>query len=158
MKLYTKILPLFLVFSAVTSVWAHEKQEESVTMPAAVKQAHACHCGPIEHWFHKVCVQRYIAQFPECGLQANYDTEGVAENIIEAINLFAADIIFVAQDGSAIIPELNAKGKLILPLGKNPDVKLCKQILRKVDATTDLPAQVLYQEWTQLLQAMKFVE
>lgn len=164
MKLHTKFLSIVLMSAGIVA-HSHDhhnqstevSQQTSAPVDAAVAapHVHACACGPVEHWFQKSCVNNYIAQFPNCGLLPKDDTEGLAKNIVDAINLLAADILFVAQDGTPIIPVINAKGKLALPVSKNPDVKLCKQILRKVDVTTTLTAQELYEQWKQALQAAK---
>ncbi len=150
MKLYTKVLSLILVLSSVAPVWAHEQEQAPVvaTMPSAVSP---CHCVPTEHWFHKTCVKNYNKQFPQADLPENNDTEGLPANVLQAIEMLASDIAFVAQDGTAIIPVLNAKGKLILPMSKNADYVLCKTILHNVDVTTTLTAQELYEQWTQAL-------
>ena len=129
--------------------------EQNVTIEVAVPHVHTCSCGPTEHWFHKACVKNYNKQFLQAGLSENFDTEGLPANILQAIEMLAQDISFVTQDGMAIAPELNAKSKLVLKMGKNQDYVLCKQILKQVDLQTTLTAEELYQQWSDALLAMK---
>ena len=162
MKFNTIVLSLLLV-SVVTI--ADDKNVTTLveTLSSAVETvvapvAHKCECGPTEHWFFKACVQNYIAQFPLAGLIANNDTEGLSENLVQAINMLAKNIAYVDQDGKAITPELNLKGGLFLPMIKSLDFRLCKEILRNVDVATTLTAQELYQQWSDQLKTMKFAK
>ena len=166
MKLYTKVLNILLI-SAFAIAHSHNQDQaqqeiaatiieiSSTVEPVIAPQAHKCACGPMEHWFLKSCVNKYIAQFSGCGLLENNDSEGLSENILQAIAMLVNDIEFVDKDGMPIIPELNAKGKLSLSMGKNKDFKLCKEILSHVDMTTTLTAKELYQQWTEALESMK---
>ena len=161
MKFNTKILSIALM-SAVSLVIAQNNPhtiisslENIITDAVVAPQAHKCVCGPMEHWFFKSCVNAYIAQFPGCGLLENNDSEGLSENILQAMAMFVNDIKFVDKDGMPIIPELNAKGKLSLSMSKNPYFKLCKEILSHVEMTTTLTAEELYQQWTEALESMK---
>jgi hypothetical protein len=154
------IFGLILVASVIFLVAGDSQQnnltlESNATIEVVVPQVHACACGPTEHWFHKACVKNYNKHFPQAGLPENFDTEGLSANVLQAIEMLAQDISFIAQDGTAIVPELNAKGKLILKMLNNPDYVLCKQILKLVDLQTTLTAQELYQQWSDSLHAMK---
>lgn len=120
-----------------------------------VQQVKKCSCGPTEHWFYKACVKNYNKQFIDACLPENNDTEGLATNVLQAIELLAADMLFVDENGTLIIPALNAKGNLMLSMSKNNDYMLCKQILRDVDISTTLTAQELYYQWSQALKLMK---
>lgn len=163
MKLHTKFLSIVLMSAGIVA-HSHDEQNlpteitqtsASVDATVTAPHVHTCSCGPTEHWFKKSCVNNYIAQYPNCGLLPKDDTEGLPSNIVEAINLLAADILFVDQDGSLITPHLNAKGKLIISFGKNQDFKLCQNIMHHVDVTTTLTAQELYAQWKQALQVAK---
>ena len=114
-----------------------------------------CACGPAEHWFYKVCVKNYVAQYPDAGFIVSYDSEGLSDNLVQAIEMLAADMQFVDSDNNVIVPTVSAKGNLLLPMSKNVAYKLAKSILHKVDTTTTLSAQELYAVWIQQLQAMK---
>ncbi len=162
MKFNIKVLSLLLIsfvgficattdLSNVTSSISLSSTQQTVVTPTV----HKCACGPTEHWFHKSCVKNYNKQFPDAGLLENNDTEGLTENLVKAIEMLASDIDFVAQDGTVIVPVLNAHGKLLLPMFKNLDYKLCKDILRNVDVQTTLTAQELYQQWSAQLKDMK---
>ncbi len=159
MKSHVIILSMLffsLTFVAHDSAQSRTEAESSVTAHTTpTSHVHACACGPIEHWFHKACVKNYNKQFSEAGLSENYDTEGLSVNLLEAIEMLAEDITFIAQDGTVMVPELNAKGKLILKMSKNEDYILCKQILKQVDTQTTLSAEELYQQWSNALQSMK---
>jgi len=151
---------LILVASAIFMIAQDSQQDitevqQNVAIEVVTPQVHACACGPTEHWFHKACVKNYNKQFPQAGLPENFDTEGLSANILQAIEMLAQDMSFVAQDGTAIVPELNAKGKLILKLSNNQNYALCKQILKQVDLQTTLTAEQLYQQWSDALVAMK---
>ncbi len=153
---------LFLIVFGVF-IFAQAQQNNlttpsNLTIEVVAPQVHACACGPTEHWFHKACVKNYNKQFPQAGLAENFDTEGLSVNILQAIEMLAQDINFIAQDGTTIVPELNAKGKLILKLSNNQNYVLCKQILKSVDLKTTLTADELYQQWSIALVAMKFAQ
>jgi len=152
---------LFLSLTLVAHDSVQESTETELNVTAhttVISHVHACACGPTEHWFHKACIKNYNKQFPYAGLSENYDTEGLSANILEAIEMLAQDITFVAQDGTAIVPELNAKDKLVLKLSKNQNYVLCKEILKQVDVQITLSAQELYQQWSELLQSMKSIK
>lgn len=155
MKLYTKIVSLLVVAHSTAVVVADNQQELSQAPVAVTLPASACHCGPTEHWFYKACVKNYNKQFSDACLPENYDTEGLPANILQAIEMLALDMQFVAQDGTAIVPTLSAKGNVILSMSKNPDYVICKQILHNLDTTTTLPAEQLYQAWVVMLHAAK---
>ena len=151
MKLQKITLMMFL--ASFQLFLAQDSQPEA--QPVAAVGKVACACGPTEHWLYKVCVQNYMLQFPDAGLQVNYDSEGLSENIVQAIAMIAADLQFVDADGQLLVPTLSAKGNLLVPMSKNADFKLIKSILHEVDVTTTLSAQELYEAWTLQLQAMK---
>jgi len=155
-KLLNVLLLSFSIFAQDPAQTTQATEiEQSVTTEVAAPHVHTCSCGPTEHWFHKACVKNYNKLFPLVGLPENFDTEGLSTNILQAIEMLAQDICFVAQDGMAIVPELNAKGKLVLKMGKNQDYVLCKEILKQVDVQSTLTAQELYQEWSDILRDMK---
>ena len=113
--LLNKLLLSFSIFAQDPAQTTQATEiEQSVTTEVAAPHVHTCSCGPTEHWFHKACVKNYNKLFPLVGLPENFDTEGLSTNILQAIEMLAQDICFVAQDGMAIVPELNAKGKLVL--------------------------------------------
>jgi len=152
MKINTIILSLLLVScGCIGIVWA-TSQNTSVQVIQPVRK---CACGPAEHWFYKCCVKRYVEQFPSAGLVVNNDTEGLAENVVRAIEMLAMHMNFVKQDGTALTPELNAKGNLYLPMLKNAEYVLCKDILRHADMTSTLSSDILCQQWLEQLQLMK---
>ena len=160
MKFIIKLLNvLFLSFSVFAQDPAQTTQatqvEHNVTTEVVAPHVHTCSCGPTEHWFHKACVKNYNKLFSQVGLSENFDTEGLSANILQAIEMLAQDMSFVAQDGMAIVPELNANGKLVLKMAKNQDYVLCKQILKQVDLQTTFTAQELYQQWSDTLRNMK---
>ena len=163
MKLYNKVLSVVLITAVAVANSQETTQQDIVTTITQVQetvsvvlpQVHTCACGPMEHWFFKSCVNKYIAQFAHCGLTENNDSEGLPENILQAMKMLVNDIVFMTQDGMPIVPELNAKGKLALPMSKNSDFKLYKEILAQVDVTTTLPAEELYKQWTAAFHAMK---
>lgn len=157
MKINTVIVSLFLLSVIGIASAIDENNNMSVTnsLDVVVQPIKKCACGPTEHWFYKSIVKKYIAEHSDSGLLENNDTEGLSENIVEAINLLACDIQFVDDSGVSIVPELNAKGKLFLPLSRNSDYKLCKEILRNVDVATTLTVQELYQQWSKALITMK---
>lgn len=154
MKLNLKIIALLLV-GLVGFVCIKNYVFTAKSTKLAKASSHKCACGPTEHWFHKSCVKNYNKQFVDAGLPENNDTEGLSVNVLRAIEMLAQDIAFVAQDGTAIVPTLNAQGNLLLPMFKNADYVACKEILRKVDVTTTLSAEELYQQWSAALQNMK---
>lgn len=114
-----------------------------------------CVCVATEHWFYKSCVKLYNKQFPGTDLPENNNTEDLPENVLQAIEMLAADMLFVDAHGNAIVPQLSARGNLLLPMSKNSDYKLCKEILHHVDVTTTLTAQELYAQCKVALHAMK---
>jgi len=67
-------------------------------------------------------------------------------------------VSFVKKNGNPIVPKLNKNGKLFLPLTKNSDYVLCKEILSQVDLSTTLSAEELFQTWLEQLEAMKKVQ
>ena len=148
-----KIALVFAFAFGQNMVIAHDAHQAPQPVGAVVKSS--CHCGPTEHWLYKVCIKNYMAQYPDAGFTINFDTEGLSENLVQAIELFAADLQFLDADGNLIVPTISAKGNLLLPMSKNADYKLVKAILHDVDTTTILSAQELYQVWTALLQVMK---
>jgi len=156
-KINTMIVSLLLLNVAGVTLAADETNNAPVvnSSDVVVQPVKKCACGPTEHWFYKTTVKKYIAEHSDSGLLENNDTEGLSEEIVTAINMLASDLQFVDDNGAAIAPEMNAKGKLFLPLRKNSDYKLCKEILRDVDVTTTLTAQELYQQWSEALIAMK---
>lgn len=151
MNFNTIILSLAFI-SCMNVTFATVDSDKENQVISSVKK---CECGPTEHCFFKACVKRYNKQFAGAGLLENNDTEGLSENILKAIELFAQDLLFVDGNGIRITPEFNAKGNLFLPMIKNPDFILCKQILRNVDVSTTLTAQELYQQWSEQLKLMK---
>jgi hypothetical protein len=162
MKLDIRILSLLLI-SLVGLVFAKDQLQNMVTGAplhstvdiVATPPVHVCHCVPTEHLLLKFCVKNYNKQFPQAGVPENNDTEGLPENVLQAIKMLANDILFVAQDGIAIVPTLNIHGNLFLPMFKVSDFKLCKEILHNVDVTTTLSAEELYQQWSDALKDMK---
>ena len=155
MKFNKTIISFLLVIGIVLTGFAIITISNSTTESTAQAAVTKCECGPTEHWFYKSCVKNYNKQFPDAKLEEDFDTEGLSENILQAIELFAADVQFVDENNIALELELNKKGNLYLPLFKNPDFKLCKQVLRNVDVTTTLSAQDLYQQWTVQLNTLK---
>lgn len=153
MKLQKKTMVLALLLSAQLSFAHQEIQQTTESAVAIVKTA--CHCGPAEHWLYKVCVKNYMAQFSDAGFVVSNDSENLPANIVEAIELLAADIQFIDVDGNLIVPTISAKGNLLLPMSKNADYKLAKAIMHELDTTTTLSAQELYAQWLAQLQVMK---
>ena len=143
-----------LLFNGMNFVVAHEGHDHAVDSIVAspVKQ---CSCGPIDHVLSKICVKIYNQQFPQANLPENNDTEGISANIVEAMNLFLADLTFIDIDGNIIAPEMNAKGKLHLKMGKVIGFKLYKKIITAVDLNSTLTAQELYEQWTEALALVK---
>lgn len=147
---FTAILFTFQLFFAHDHV---QPVEESAT--AVVTVAHACSCGPAEHWFLKCCIKLYNKQFPDLALPEYNNTEGLSDNILQAIEMLALHISFVTKKGDLIVPKLNDAGSRYLPMIQNPDYKLCKAILHQVDIESTLTAQELYEQWMIQLDAMK---
>ena len=148
MKLQKLVLSVILASSQF--VVADDLQQQ-----APMAQVVKCACGPAEHWLYKVCVQNYMTQCPQAGLNVNHDSEGLPENIVQAIAMIAADLAFVDDAGNLFEPTVSAKGNLLLPMSKNSDYKLVKAIMHEVDVTTTLSAQKLYALWNAQLQSMK---
>jgi len=153
MKSYQIIL--FLLLTSSIAFLVLYKNKESFTKQTIT---HKCECGPTEHWFYKSCVKNYNKKFPHAKLKEDNDTEGLSENILQAIELFAQDIQFVDDNGLPLQLERNTEENLYLPLFKNPEFKLYRQILRPVDTTTTLPAQELYRQWSMQLQSIQKTE
>ena len=154
MKINTKKLTFLLsgiILTGISFVTMYKNNSESTTQETVKK----CECGPTEHWFYKACVKNYNKQFPEAKLEEDFDTEGLSENILQAIDRFSIDIQFVDENNIPLELELNTKGNSYLPLFKNPDFKLYKQVLKTVDETTTLSAQELYQQWSIQLNELK---
>jgi hypothetical protein len=155
MKLQKRIMVFAVLLSAQLS-FAHQEVQQTTEQPAAVATVKAaCHCGPAEHWLYKVCVQNYMMQFPDAGFVVSNDSEGLSENVAQAIILFAAEFLFVDGDGKMIVPTVSAKGNLLLPMSKNADYKVAKAIMHELDTTTTLSAQELYAQWSAQLQSIK---
>ena len=155
MKLQKK-LSLIAILSISQLFFADDHQqnlEESVTV--VTKVTHTCSCGPAEHFFLKSCIKLYNKQFPDLALPEYNDTEGLSENVLQAIEMLAQQISFVTKKGNLIVPKLNDAGSRYLPMIQNPDYKLCKMILHEVDITTTLSAQELYEQWMIQLDEMK---
>ncbi|MBP6869830.1 hypothetical protein KBC04_03035 [Candidatus Babeliales bacterium] len=152
MKLNSMVLSLLLVGSLLVVAHDHHEVAEKVQQ---IVQVTKCSCGPVEHVFYKICVKNYNKLFVDAGLFENNDYEGLSENIVSAIEMLAQTINFVKKNGNVIVPKLNKHGKLYLPLTKNPDYVLCKEILGQVDLSTTLSAEELFQAWLERLEAMK---
>lgn len=155
MKLQKIIFVIMLSLNSLSSL-AQDLQAIAEQVVTVVKTP--CACGPTEHWFYKVCVKNYVAQYPDAGFIVSDDSEGLSDNLVQAIEMLAADIQFVDSDNNVIVPTVSAKGNLLLPMSKNVAYKLAKAILHQVDTTTTLSAQELYVVWIQQLQAMKAVQ
>ena len=151
MKFNTQILVIVCIGFLLN---AHDASS-NVVNPIVTEIAQTCSCGPAEHFLLKCCIKNYKQQFPDVALPENNHTEGLSENIVQAIAMIAADLQFVDADGQLLVPTLSAKGNLLVPMSKNADFKLIKSILHEVDVTTTLSAQELYEAWTLQLQAMK---
>jgi len=143
MKL-NKTTLIFLLVSSITLIGIAIVTTYNNNIKSTVKK---CECGPTEHWFYKSCVKNYNKQFSDTNLQEDNDTEGLPENVLQAIELFASDIQFIDENSLPLKLELNKMGNMYLPLFKNPNFKLYKQVLRNVDVTTTLTAQELYHQW-----------
>jgi len=143
MKL-NKTTLIFLLVSSITLIGIAIVTTYNNNIKSTVKK---CECGPTEHWFYKSCVKNYNKQFSDTNLQEDNDTEGLPENVLQAIELFASDIQFIDENSLPLKLELNKMGNMYLPLFKNPNFKLYKQVLRNVDVTTSLTAQELYRQW-----------
>lgn len=152
MKLQKIIFVMMLTLNSLSSL-AQDLQAIAEQVVTVAKTP--CACGPAEHWFYKVCVKNYVAQYPDAGFIVSDDSEGLSDNLVQAIEMLAADMQFVDSDNNVIVPTVSAKGNLLLPMSKNVAYKLAKSILHKVDTTTTLSAQELYAVWIQQLQAMK---
>ena len=154
MKLH-KITVYLLLVCGITlagiAFVALSKNKDEFTAQIPAKK---CECGPAEHWYQKSCIKNYNKQFPDAQLPENNDTEGLLENIVQAIDMLATNIKFIDENGLPLQLELNKKGILHLPLSKNPDFKLFKQILRNVDLATTLTAQDLYEHWNTQLNSV----
>ena len=164
MKIYKIFFSLVLAaFMNVPVLIAHVHNQEvlvSVDTGAIVATtvAHTCSCGAAEHVFLKSCIKLYNKQFPDLALPENNDTEGLSENILQAIDMLAQQISFVTKKGKLIVPKLNDGGCRYLPMIKNPDYKLCKAILHDVDLATTLSAQELYAQWMIQLSELKIAQ
>ena len=152
---FNKVNLIFLLSGIALTGIAFVAISRNSTETVVQTPAHKCECGPTEHWFYKSCVKNYNKQFPDAHLEENNDTEGLSENVLQAIEMFALDIQFVDENNSPIQLELNKQGNLFLPLFKNPKFMLGKKVLRNVDVSTTLPAQNLYKQWTTQLNDLK---
>lgn len=139
-----KILVSCVILSTMFAI-AHESHQQNIQDSSV--QVSSCACKPIEHWFYKVCVQNYMNEFPEAGLKVSYDTEGLPENVVQAIEILAANINFLDNKGELIVPTISAKGNIVLSMGKNILYKKYKLFLHTVNLESNLSGQELYEEW-----------
>ncbi|MGZ6250727.1 MAG: hypothetical protein ACXWL2_01750 [Candidatus Chromulinivorax sp.] len=143
-----KLSIVFLITSLVNQAYSHDHQAATLE----VKQASHCSCGPIEHWMYKAAVIVYTEKFANEDLAANYDAEGLPENIVQAVMMLAQTLEFVDEQEQLIIPALNKKGNWHLPMSKDARYMLCKRIIKTVDMQTTLSAQELYDLWMDQLE------
>ena len=120
MKFNTQILVIVCIGFLLN---AHDASS-NVVNPIVTEIAQTCSCGPAEHFLLKCCIKNYKQQFPDVALPENNHTEGLSENIVQAIILLAQKISFVNKKGNLIVPKLSDKGKLYLPMMKNKEYSL----------------------------------
>ncbi len=154
MKLYPIMLAVAMVFGLKLSAHSHHSAEHTVI----TEKKHSCSCNIAEHWLYKAAVQKYMQQYADVQLQANTDTQGLSDNLVQAINMLVQDITFIDCDGNLIVPVVNAKGNFILPMNKNAYYKLCKTLVHKIDLDTVLSAQELYDIWVMQLQILQALQ
>ncbi|MBV8660955.1 MAG: hypothetical protein JO129_02320 [Candidatus Dependentiae bacterium] len=150
---FIKIIVSVLLMTNADYFFAKDDAHQVQTLIAPV--VNNCVCVPTEHWFYKSCVKLYNKQFVGADLPENNNTEDLPVNVLQAIEMLAADILFIDANGNVIVPELSARGNLILPMSRNVDYKLCKNILHNVDVSTTLTAEELYAQWKIELNSMK---
>lgn len=145
-----------LVFSVLllgSIVGAQDQQQVEIVKNS--KQVKKCACGPTEHWFYACCVTLYNQAHPEAQLIENDDTQGLSQNIINAITMLAKTVVFVDDQGILILPELTAKGNRVIFLSRNAYYKACKALLHELDESTTDAAEDLYDQWMVQLQPLR---
>ena len=143
-KLNVLLIVLCLLQGNVFFAHQHDVQLDVQKNSTEVKK---CACGQVIHVFYNCCVKRYNQEFPDAQLLEKNETQGLSDNVIQALEMLAETVGFCDDHGNLIVPEISAKGNRVIMLSRNSYYKACKALLHDFNERTTLSAQELFQLW-----------
>ncbi len=107
-----------------------------------------CPCGPIEHLLGKSIVRKYVQKYPNSGLVANDDNEGVPANIVAAVEQFGQTIYLVDKDGNQIVPRpFKDTDKMVLPMYLCPEFLAKQAVLNDFNTNNRKDSLILFKQF-----------